>query len=116
VKDKDWNLWMVFLIILVALCFLVSMTGCRSARCEPEIKIVEKLVPVWTPPEFQVPDCKELPQYPEWPGDDASEDAKKKWALGVARVNEERNALMQGCIDAHELILKTLLEATDDTG
>lgn len=113
-NKKDLNLWTVFVIIMVALCYLVSLTGCRSARCEPEIRIVEKLVPVITPIDAEVPECKELPPYPAWPGDDASDDDKKAWALGVAQVNEERFTLLSGCIEAYDLILRTILEESGD--
>jgi hypothetical protein len=84
--------------------------GCVSAKCEPEIKLVRHEVPVIVPIEAEKPECPGLPAYPAYPGNDSSADARKEWAITVAKVREEREELTTGCIEAYDLILQTIID------
>lgn len=92
--------------VLVA---VLAVAGCATFRPEPIIQIQDREVPVYVGVRIEMPECPELPELPPYPGVEADPQTKKEWALKVAEVRDQCDALNKGCIDA----LKILIEAVN---
>jgi hypothetical protein len=99
--------------LLVVLAVL-AVAGCSTfRRCEPQIQIQDHEVPVYVGVRIAVPECAELPDIPPYPGTEAAPEAKKAWALKLAEVRDQRDALNKGCIDALTLLINTVNDHAD---
>jgi hypothetical protein len=92
---------------------LLPLLACESTRgCPPseptyKWKKVPKPYPVVL--KFAPLPPLVLPDYPERPGPDATEEERKNWSLEVERIDAERDALKNARIKAYEEREKTLI-------
>jgi hypothetical protein len=98
-------------VILMAIAAVLLLTGCSTTRSTPcpdlEPEIVTKEVPKPYPVivKIQTLDPLVLPDYPEPPGHDATEEEWKSFAQEVKRIAEERGAKKDARIDALQQLI-----------
>lgn len=98
--------WLVMLLVwlLVALgyCFCYGCATTEPPKCEPQIVVLIKKVPVPCTVMITRQGPLLLAEYPVPPGDDPTEEELKEWALEVRRIVKEREAQLQARIKSME--------------
>lgn len=90
--DRLWLLAVILLVVLVPwMCGCASSTKMPCPECEQEIVRHDVIVPCIVP--IAPLEAGALPEYPEFPGDDADEAALKDWALRFGEAAEQRETL-----------------------
>lgn len=104
--------------VLFMLGALLPLLACGSTRVcppnEPIYKWKDNPKPYPVVLKFAPLPPLVLPEYPERPGPDATEEGQKAWALEVERVDKERDALKDARIKALEE-RERILGAIEDT-
>lgn len=90
---------------------LLLLGACASTRqCPPNEPIFKfKDVPRPYPVLIQLPTLEPLilPEYPVYPGAEATEEELKHWALETERVSKERDAMRDARVEALEETIST---------
>jgi hypothetical protein len=102
----------VFLVLILSTAWGCSFL-CPKPVCEPKIEVKEVPIPVYVGVNIPLPDCQELPPLPPYPGDDATAEEKKAWAVDLGEIRDQRDTLNQGCIDALTHLIETVNEHAD---
>jgi len=101
------------IVVFGASALLVLGVGCAStpkdpcAGCPPRVKTVTVEIPVSCIIPIPVPARVALPEWPAFPGHDATDDQVDAWLADVVAVQRKREALLMGQVDADSLLITT---------
>lgn len=91
-RMKIIHLYPIFLLLLLVSC--ASTPECPP--CNPEIELVDKPMPYPVVILITPLDSLALPEVPQWPGPDATEEEKVEAAIAIGETREEREAILIG--------------------
>ena len=102
---RDAFVWGPAILVIIALCVLLTCLGCRSVCPPAEVRIVEVEVPVYACPSPPTVDPMTLPLYPEDPPEGSLDDVVKEWYAEMVSVAKARYKILLARIQALEEIL-----------